>query len=67
MRIALHVLGLLYLAYLALALLVLLPALNFLVPWYVDKEYNREFRADLILFDPFGLSLAPRTCRLRPT
>jgi outer membrane protein OmpA-like peptidoglycan-associated protein len=46
-----------YLVYLCLALLVVLPALNILPQWFVKKETGRELRSEIILFNPFTLSL----------
>ena len=54
----------LYLAYLALATLVILPAVNFLAPWYIDREYGRELRTDIILFNPFTLAAEVRGAQL---
>ena len=46
-----------YLAYLAIALLVISPALNVLPHWYMQDSYGRELRTGWILLNPFKLSL----------
>jgi outer membrane protein OmpA-like peptidoglycan-associated protein len=53
-----------YLLYLALALLVLLPALNILAPRLSEKHLDRELRSELILFNPFTLAFEIRKARL---
>lgn len=54
-----------YLAWLALMLLVAMPALNFLAPWYMDTQYGRELRTDIILVNPFTLAVEVRGADLR--
>ncbi|WOJ93868.1 DUF748 domain-containing protein [Congregibacter variabilis] len=49
-----------YLGYLLLCLLVLMPALNILAPRIVDSTLNRELRSELLLFNPFTLTLEAR-------
>lgn len=49
-----------YLAYLLLCLLVLMPAMNILAPRMVDSALNRELRSELLLFNPFTLTLEAR-------
>jgi len=46
-----------YLSYLAISILVVTPALNFLAPWAVQKYLGRELQTEIILFNPFTLSL----------
>jgi hypothetical protein len=46
-----------YVAYLAVALLVISPALNVLPHWYLQDTYGRELRTGWILLNPFKLSL----------
>lgn len=65
MRKLLRYLVWLYLGYLVLAVLVLLPALNFLPSWFMQKQYGRTLATDIILFDPFGLALEIRGAALR--
>lgn len=54
-----------YLAWLILILLVVMPAANFLAPWYMQTEYGRELRADIILVNPFTLAVEARGAYLR--
>ena len=49
-----------YLAYLAISLLLILPLLNFFPAWYVDKTFNRKLDTEIILFNPFTLSIEAR-------
>lgn len=49
-----------YAFYLLLCLLVILPALNILTPRIADSALNRELRSELILFNPFSLTLEAR-------
>jgi uncharacterized protein involved in outer membrane biogenesis/outer membrane protein OmpA-like peptidoglycan-associated protein len=51
------ILAIIYLAYLAIMVLVVNPALNILPPGYVKDYTGRELQADLILLNPFTLSL----------
>ncbi len=60
----LRVLGYGYLAYLALSLVVILPALNFLAPWAVEKYTGRKLTTDIILFNPFTLAVEVRNAAL---
>mgnify|MGYP001819732708 FL=1 len=46
-----------YLSYLAISILVVTPALNFLAPWAAQKYLGRELQTEIILFNPFTLSL----------
>lgn len=54
-----------YAVYLLLCLLVLLPALNIMAPRLVKEFLNRELSTELILFNPFALSLEIRGANLR--
>ncbi len=58
------VVGIIYIAYLALAMLVVMPALNFIPPWYVKQNYNRELQTELVIFNPFTLALEVRQAAL---
>lgn len=62
-----RVLAGMYLAYLTVTVLILLPAANFIVPWYVEKNFGRELHTDIILFDPFSLALKVRGVDLLET
>ncbi|PLW83093.1 hypothetical protein CWI75_06640 [Kineobactrum sediminis] len=53
-----------YVTYLALSILVLLPALNFLAPSLARDYLNRELSTELILFNPFTLGLEVRQAAL---
>ncbi|GAB3278098.1 DUF748 domain-containing protein [Parahaliea aestuarii] len=64
MRKLLRALALIYLGYLALSVLVILPLLNFVPPWFVHKQYQRDLDMELALFNPFALSLEVRQARL---
>lgn len=55
----------LYLALLVLVILILLPAVNFLAPWYVEREYGRKLYTDIILLNPFNFSVEIRGADLR--
>ncbi|MCB1679994.1 MAG: DUF748 domain-containing protein [Halioglobus sp.] len=64
MRTILRTLAIIYLAYLAITVLVIIPALNFLPHWYVQKTLNRTLHSEIILFNPFNLSLEARDVAL---
>ncbi|WP_439106365.1 DUF748 domain-containing protein [Congregibacter sp.] len=49
-----------YAVYLLLCLLVVMPALNILAPRLVNDALNRELRSELLLFNPFTLTLEAR-------
>lgn len=53
-----------YLVYLAVSLLLVLPALNFFAPMYVQKNFQRDLNTEIILFNPFTLSLVIRKASL---
>lgn len=57
----------LYLIYVGLSLLVIFPALNILTPGLVKDALNREFRSEIILFNPFTLALEVRRGSLEET
>ncbi len=60
----LRILLMAYLAWLALALLVLLPALNIAAPRLAEQYLGRRLDSELILFNPFTLALEVRKARL---
>ncbi|MEZ5503998.1 MAG: DUF748 domain-containing protein [Halioglobus sp.] len=64
MRTVLRILAILYLAYLAITLLVITPALNLLPHWYLQDTYGRELRTGWVLLNPFKLSLDVREAAL---
>ncbi len=54
-----------YLAYLAISVLVIMPALNFLPGWFMEREYQRELRTELVIFNPLSLALEVREAALQ--
>ncbi|QIB66750.1 DUF748 domain-containing protein [Kineobactrum salinum] len=64
MRTVVRGIALAYLMYLALSFLVLLPVLNFVTPWLVHQQIQRTFSSELILFNPFSLTLHIREAEL---
>ncbi|MEQ8515038.1 MAG: DUF748 domain-containing protein, partial [Chromatocurvus sp.] len=54
-----------YLVYLAICLLVLLPAMNILAPRVVEQATGRTLSSELILFNPFSLTLELRGMALK--
>ena len=60
MRTILRGLAIVYFVYIALSVVVIMPALNFLPSWYVKQALNRDLHTDIILFNPFSLSLEVR-------
>lgn len=53
-----------YVTYLALALLVITPALNFLPHKYVKDAWGRQLQTGWVLFNPFTVSLDVRDAEL---
>ncbi len=60
MRTAIRGLVYAYAAYLAATFLILLPALNFLPPWFAKEHWGRTLTTELVLFNPFTLALEVR-------
>lgn len=60
----LRYIGITYLAYLVLALLVVTPLLNFLPHKYLRDNYARELSTRFVWFNPFTLSLEVREAAL---
>jgi hypothetical protein len=56
-----------YIAYVLIAVLVVMPAANFLAPRYVQDNYGRELRTDIILFNPFTFNAEVRGASLSET
>tara|TARA_R110001599_G_scaffold353870_1_gene601354 strand:+ start:144747 stop:147566 length:2820 start_codon:yes stop_codon:yes gene_type:complete len=52
-----RILGICYLVYLAIVLVIITPALNFLPAWAVEKYLGRELHSEFTYFNPFTLSL----------
>ncbi len=63
----LRVLAGIYIAYVLIAVLVVMPAANFLAPRYVQDNYGRELRTDIILFNPFTFNAEVRGASLSET
>lgn len=55
-----RIFAVIYLSYLAICLLVLLPAMNIIAPRLVEQTTGRTLSSELILFNPFTLSLELR-------
>ncbi|MEP5567869.1 MAG: DUF748 domain-containing protein, partial [Halioglobus sp.] len=53
-----------YLVYIAVIIFILLPAVNFLAPWYVKDQYGRDLQTEIILFNPFTLNAQVRGASL---
>ncbi|MEL7044720.1 MAG: DUF748 domain-containing protein [Pseudomonadota bacterium] len=53
-------LAVLYLVYLAISLLIVLPALNIAAPRLVRDSIDRELASELLLFNPFTLAVEAR-------
>lgn len=60
MKKTLRILGISYLVYVALSLLVITPLLNFVPHWYLEDTYGRQLETKWVLFNPFTLSLEIR-------
>jgi len=63
-RTILRCVAILYIAYIAIAVLLFMPALNFLPPWYMQKTFDRQLHTDIVLLNPFTLSLEVRNAEL---
>ncbi|TCO78400.1 DUF748 domain-containing protein [Chromatocurvus halotolerans] len=55
-----RILATVYLSYLAFCLLILMPAMNALAPRLVEQSTGRTLTSELILFNPFTLTLELR-------
>ncbi|MEH6636315.1 MAG: DUF748 domain-containing protein [Halioglobus sp.] len=64
MRTVLRVLTMIYMAYLAVALLIIMPALNIVPAWYMQQAFGRQLQTDIVLFNPFTLNLEVRNAAL---
>lgn len=56
----LRYLGIGYTIYIALSLLIIFPVLNLMAPRLAESELGREFRASVIVFNPFTVALDVR-------
>jgi len=61
---ALRMIAWIYLAYLALVVLVLWPLLNTVPHWFVEKNLGRQLHTEFIYFNPFTLDLEVRRAEL---
>jgi hypothetical protein len=52
-----RIVGICYLVYLAIVLVIITPALNLLPAWAVEKYLGRELHSEFTYFNPFTLSL----------
>jgi Domain of Unknown Function (DUF748) len=52
-----RILGICYLVYLAIVLVIITPALNLLPAWAVEKYLGRQLHSEFTYFNPFTLSL----------
>jgi hypothetical protein len=55
---------LIYGLYVAISLLIILPALNLLAPRLVHEQLKRTLKTEIILFNPFTMALVVREARL---
>ena len=60
MRVILRILAIIYIAYLSICVLLIMPALNFLPAWFVKENYGRQLSGEITYFNPFTLSLEVR-------
>ena len=56
--------GLIYIIYVAISLVIVLPALNILAPRLVHEQLNRTLKAEIILYNPFTMALEVRQASL---
>ncbi len=64
LKVCLKVLAWLYILYLCLCILIITPALNFMVPSLVKEHTGRQLHTDLIFVNPFSLAVQVRGARL---
>ena len=57
MKKIIRILGICYLVYLAIVLVIITPALNLLPAWAVEKYLGRQLHSEFTYFNPFTLSL----------
>ena len=60
----LKIIAIIYAVYLGVSFLVLMPALNIAAPKLAREFLNREWRSELILFNPFTLAAEIRGAHL---
>ena len=64
MKTLLRVTAVVYLSYLLLAIVVVMPVLNFMAPRLAQEYANRELQSELIFFNPFTLAVVARGIEL---
>ena len=64
LRKVVRVLVVIYITYIALSVLIVMPAANFMAPRFVQENYGRELRTDIIIFNPFTLNAEVRGANL---
>lgn len=64
MKRSLRYLGYAYAVYLGLAFLLILPLLNTVPGWWVEREYGRQLRTELVVFNPFTFALRAQEVKL---
>jgi Domain of Unknown Function (DUF748) len=64
LRKVVRVVAVVYITYIALSVLVVMPAANFFAPRFVQENYGRELRTDIIIFNPFTLTAEVRGASL---
>ena len=64
MRTIIRYLAIAYAGYVAVCVLIILPAVNFITPQLVQDSLGRELRSEIILFNPFTLSAEIRKAAL---
>lgn len=63
-RTVIRSLSIAFLVYIAVSVLLVLPALNIITPRVVQESLNRELRSEIILFNPFTLAVEIRRATL---
>ncbi|RLA49495.1 MAG: hypothetical protein DRR04_00180 [Gammaproteobacteria bacterium] len=64
MRTIMRTLAIFYIVYLAIVVLVITPALNFLPSRIVQQTFGRQLHTEMVLFNPFTLALEVRQAEL---
>ncbi|MEH6586568.1 MAG: DUF748 domain-containing protein [Halioglobus sp.] len=64
LKTAVRTVATIYIVYIAVTIFILLPAANFLAPWFVKEQYGRQLSTDIILFNPFSLNAQVRGASL---
>lgn len=64
MRTIIRYLAIVYVGYVAVSVLIILPAVNFITPQLVQESLGRELRSEIMLFNPFTLTAEIRKASL---